>query len=145
MVLVPRCQSALFIVFQASSCSRLPIGKSDQLLSSNSSSACPSPCTCQSSGHQSPCPKGGGWREGRGRAVSRPAVWHSPAGSSGSLPLRIFSSHTSTLTSFSHPCQVPGYVHPRPPLPLGLASFIGKCFISPIDGYLGIAALFPPD
>lgn len=32
--------------------------------------------------------------EGRGQAVSSPAAWHSPAGSSGSLPLCVFSSHT---------------------------------------------------
>ena len=82
----------------------------------------PLSCTCQSSGHQSPCP-----REDRGRrqgtCCQPPSCLAQP-----SWQLRLiaspclFKSHPST--SFFHPCQVPvPHLHPQPPLPLGLAGF----------------------
>lgn len=109
-------------------------------LSSNSSSACPSPAPVKALGTTGPAQRRME-REGRGRAVSRPAVWHSPAGSSGSLPSASFQ--VTSINILSHPCQVPfgPHVHPQPPLPWVGQLSSNKCFISSIDGYLGIAAL----
>lgn len=79
-------------------------------------------CTCQSSGHQSPCPREDSGRR-QGTCCQPPSCLAQPG-----WQLRLiaspclFKSHPST--SFFHPCQVPGpHLHPQPPLPLGLAGF----------------------
>ena len=82
----------------------------------------PLSCTCQSSGHQSPCPREDGERRQgpccQPRSCLAQPGWQLRLIASPCL----FKSHPST--SFSHPCQVPGpHLHPQPPLPLGLASF----------------------
>lgn len=63
--------------------------------------------------------EGWGERAASGCAVSGPAVWHGPAGRSGSLPLLSFHI-TSINTPFS-PCQVPGPHFPPPQPTPGLA------------------------
>lgn len=54
--------------------------------------------------------------EGRGLAVSGPAVWHGPAGRSGSWPLLCF--HIRTVNTPSSPCQIPcPHLRPQPTPP----------------------------
>lgn len=97
------------------------------------------PSTCQSPGHQPPCP-GGGLRERTGDMLSA-------AQPSGTAQLEAqahclafsFKSHPST--SFFHTVRL---LAPTS-TPSSLSSIgrlsSNKCFISHIDGYLGTAAL----
>lgn len=76
--------------------------------------------------------------EGSEFAVSGPAVWHGPAGRSGSLPLLSF--HIISINTPFSPCQVPS-PHPRPqPTPRMGPFSSNKGFLFRLDGYLGTAA-----
>lgn len=79
------------------------------------------------------------WRrvegEGRGPAVSSPAIWHSPAGSPGSLPLHLFSSRIHQLPFLTLSGSWPPTSAPAWP-PIGLPSE-NKCFLSHIVEPLG--------
>ena len=135
-----KCQSVLFITFKHHHVSTAnEPKKGGGALSSNSHTACPSPAPVKALGTNCPA-QGRTEGEGRGRAVSRPAVWHSPAGSSGSLPLHVFSSHIHQhpFSPLSGPWAPPPPSAPTSPWIGRLSS--NKCFISCIDGCLGIAA-----
>lgn len=102
---------------------RLPMSQKETTSSLLQLQPClPLSCTCQSSGHQSPCPKEDGERR-QGPCCQPPSCLAQPGWQLRLIASpRLFKSHP--LTSFSHPCQVPGpHLHPQPPLPLGLASF----------------------
>lgn len=139
LVFHEECQSALFIMFKHHHVSTANEPKRNDQLSP------PTPALLAPLLHLSKLwapialPKGG-WRESV--AVLSAAQLSGTAWLAAQAHCLSASFQVTSINILSHPCQVPGpHVHPQPPLPLGLASFPrNKCFISPIDGYLGIVS-----
>lgn len=101
--------------------------KKGPALSSNSSPACPSPAPVKALGTNRPA-QGRTERGGRGRAVSCAAVWHSLAGSSGSLPLRVFSSHIHQHPFLTLVRSLAPTSTLSPHFPLGWPAFLEQMF-----------------
>lgn len=101
----------------------------------------PLSCTCQSSGHQPPCPEGG-LRERAGDRLSA-AQLSGPAQLEAQAHCLSVSFQVIPINILFSPLSCP-WPLPRPSAPR-LPPWIGRlplntCFISCLDGYLGTAA-----